>query len=74
MDGETRRLLDVLGECRAAILLSQRVLKPGCETYRLGTALLRSIDDLAEKLAGDREFFWTKPHSTADRMRGGGSA
>lgn len=50
------------------------LLQPGCETYRLGTALLRFIDDLAGKLTGDAEFFWTKPHSTADRMVGGGAA
>lgn len=64
LDCETRRLIDVLGECRAVILLGQRVLKPGCETYCLGTALLKSIDELAGKLTGDAEFFWTKPHST----------
>lgn len=72
LDGETRQLLNVLGECRAMILLGQRVLKPGCKTYRLGDALLRTIDDLAEKLTGSREHFWTKPHSTGDRMRGRG--
>lgn len=35
-------------------------------------ALLRTIDDLAEKLTGSREYFWMKPHSTGDRMRGSG--
>jgi hypothetical protein len=49
-EGEARQLLDALSECRRAVLAGQRVLRPASETYALNSDLLRSIDDLADKL------------------------
>lgn len=59
--------LEKLGSGRAGAIQVMREAKIGSKEYRYAGDVCDAIDDLAEKLTGDRTHFHGKPASTAPR-------
>ena len=58
----TKAVLLSLKEGRSGAIRVCREAKINSPEYKAAQAVTEAIDDLAEKLTGNREFFWTVPH------------
>lgn len=63
----TQEVLEKLCFGRAGAVQVMRSAKVGSPQYRTATHLCEAIDDMVEKLTGDRAHFHDKPASTAPR-------
>lgn len=59
--------LEQLGSGRAGAVQVMRQAKIGSPEYKSAGYVADAIDDLAEKLTGDRTHFHTRPASTAPK-------
>lgn len=59
--------LEKLGNGRAGAVQVMREAKIGSPEYKSAGYVADAIDDLAEKLTGDRTHFHTRPASTAPK-------
>jgi len=59
--------LEKLGNGRAGAVQVMREAKIGSPEYKCAGYVADAIDDLAEKLTGDRTHFHTRPASTAPK-------
>lgn len=60
---DRQTLLTAIGECRKACVEALAVEPIGAPLHDRTVAVMQAIDNLAELLTGDREHFWTKPHT-----------
>ncbi|QFT69285.1 hypothetical protein FIU93_21035 [Labrenzia sp. THAF35] len=63
----TQEVLEKLCVGRAGAVQVMRSAKIGSPIYRTAMHLSEAIDDMAEKLTGDRTHFHDKPATTAPR-------
>ena len=63
----THEVLEKLSFGRAGAVQVMRSAKIGSPQYRTAVHLSEAIDDMVEKLTGDRTHFHDKPASTAPR-------
>ena len=56
-------LLPKLAEARKALIRAGESMPRGSVTRSATDQIVRNIDDLTLLMTGDREYFWSKPHS-----------
>lgn len=61
-------VLEKLGTGRAGAVQVMREAKIGSPAYKEASNVAEAIDDLTEKLTGDRTHFHTRPASTAPKL------
>ena len=58
-----QQVLEKLREGRTGAIQVRKEAKINSPEYRAAGEVTKAIDALAETLTGNREYFWTKPHS-----------
>lgn len=66
---KTDQILEKLALGRDGAVQLARETKIGSMEYRSAGHVMEAIDDLAEKLTGDRSHFHSKPATTPPRVR-----
>jgi hypothetical protein len=57
-------LLKALSQCREGCIEALRRAPPTAEVAVRTRALVAALDNVTERLTGDRQHFWLKPHSS----------
>ncbi len=59
-DSDKRGLIRAIGACRDACIRAISVAPIDSDVYRKTSALIDSMDDVAEVLTGDRKYFYSE--------------
>ena len=64
-ESDRHELLTAIEQCRKASIDALRRAPCTGDIYARTSALIAAIDDVAELLTGDREYFWLEPSTNA---------